>query len=57
MGSTEVWVQTLADGLIRADRIVGIDVHPTPEIAGKASRWLLDVVLGCRWAAGSVTGG
>ncbi|WP_250550536.1 hypothetical protein [Pseudonocardia sp. H11422] len=33
------------DGLVRADQIVGIDAYPTPEIAGKPSRWLLDVSL------------
>jgi hypothetical protein len=42
---TNVWLQTLADGLVRADRIVGVHSHPTPSLAGKPSRWLLDVVL------------
>jgi hypothetical protein len=40
-----VWVQTWADGLVRADQIVGIEAHPTPAVAGKPSRWLLDAVL------------
>jgi hypothetical protein len=42
---TNVWVQTWADGLVRADQIVGIDAHPTPAVAGKPSRWLVDAVL------------
>ena len=37
-----VWVQTWADGLVRADQIVGIEAHPTPAVAGKPSRWLVD---------------
>jgi hypothetical protein len=40
-----VWVQTWADGLVRADQIVGIEAHPTPAVAGKPSRWLVDAVL------------
>jgi hypothetical protein len=40
-----VWVQTVADGLVRADQIVGIDAHQTPALSGKPARWLLDVVL------------
>jgi hypothetical protein len=38
-----VWVQT-ADGLVRADQVIGIDAHQTPAVSGKPSRWLLDVV-------------
>ena len=45
MGLTNVWVQTLGDGLVRADQVIGIDNHPTPAVAGKPSRWLLVVVL------------
>jgi hypothetical protein len=45
MGLTSVWLQTLGDGLVRADQVVGIDVHQTPALTGKASHWLLDVVL------------
>lgn len=45
MSLTNVWVQTLADGLVRADQIAGIDAHQTPGLRGKPSRWLLDVVL------------
>jgi hypothetical protein len=42
---TNVWLETLADGLVRADLIVGVHSHRTPSLAGKPSRWLLDVVL------------
>ena len=45
MGLSRVWIQTVADGLVRTDAIIGITAHPTPTIAGKPSRWLLDVVL------------
>ena len=45
MALTNVWLRTVADGLIRADQVVGIVVHRTPAIAGKPSRWLLDIVL------------
>jgi hypothetical protein len=38
-------VQTLADGLLRADQITGIDAHQTPALTGKPARWLLDVVV------------
>ena len=45
MGLNRVWVQTLGDGLVRADQITGIDAHQTPAFSGKPARWLLDVVL------------
>ena len=45
MGLTAVWLQTLGDGLVRADQVVGVDVHQTPALTGKAPHWLLDVVL------------
>jgi hypothetical protein len=48
-----VWVKTWADGLVRADQIVGIDAHPTPAIAGKPSRWLVDAVLAAPVGSGS----
>jgi hypothetical protein len=40
-----VWLSTLADGLIRADQVVGVHAHRTPTVGGKPSHWLLDVVL------------
>jgi hypothetical protein len=46
VGVANVWVQTQGDGLVRADRIIGIDAHQTPAVHGKPARWLLDVVLG-----------
>jgi hypothetical protein len=42
---SNVWVQMFDGSLVRADQVVGIELHRTPEIAGKPSRWLLDVVL------------
>ena len=45
MSLTSVWLQTLGDGLVRADQVSGIDVHQTPALTGKAPHWLLDVVL------------
>jgi hypothetical protein len=48
-----VWMKTWADGLVRADQIVGIDAHPTPAIAGKPSRWLVDAVLAAPVGSGS----
>jgi hypothetical protein len=45
MGLCRVWLQTLGDGLVRADQITGIDAHQTPALTGKPARWLLDVVL------------
>jgi hypothetical protein len=45
MGLNSVWLQTLGDGLIRADQIVGMHARRTPAITGKPSHWLLNVVL------------
>lgn len=45
MSLTNVWLQTLGDGLVRGDQVVGIDVHQTPALTGKSSHWLVDVVL------------
>lgn len=45
MGLTNVWLETLADGLLRADQITGINARRTPEITGKPPHWLLHVVL------------
>jgi hypothetical protein len=40
-----VWLETQGDGLVRADQVVGIEAHQTPDLMGKPPRWLLDVVL------------
>lgn len=56
MGLTNVWVQTLADGLIRADQITGIDAHQTPGLRGKPSNWLLDVVVATPAGSGTREG-
>jgi hypothetical protein len=45
MSLTHVWVQTLGDGLVRADQIVGIDAHQSPALSGKPPRWLLVLVV------------
>lgn len=56
MTLTNVWVQTVADGLVRADQVVGVDAHQTPALPGKPSRWLLDVVLPNSIGSGSREG-
>ncbi|GEL19248.1 hypothetical protein [Pseudonocardia asaccharolytica] len=45
MGLTGLWIKTLHDGLVRADQVIGIESHSTPELAGKPPHWLLNVVL------------
>jgi hypothetical protein len=45
MSLTNVWVQTHADGLVRADQIIGIEAHTTAGLRDTPSHWLLDVVL------------
>jgi hypothetical protein len=45
MSLSNVWLRTQADGLVRADQVVGIDAHQTPALTGKPARWLLDIVL------------
>jgi len=42
---TNVWLQTWGDGLVRADQVIGVDVHQTPALTGKPAHWLLDIVL------------
>ena len=32
-------------GLVRADQVIGVDVHQTPALTGKPAHWLLDIVL------------
>lgn len=53
MGLTNVWVETLSDGLLRADQITGISAHRTPEIAGKPPHWLLHVVVSAPVGSGT----
>ena len=45
MSLTNVWLQLFDGNLVRADQVTEIELQQTPEIAGKPSRWLLDVVL------------
>lgn len=56
MGLNHVWIKTLSDGLIRADQIVGLSNHRTPELVGKPSRWLFDVSLGLPAGSGTPEG-
>jgi hypothetical protein len=42
---SNTWLQMLDGSLVRADQVVEIELHQTPELVGKPSRWLLDVVL------------
>jgi hypothetical protein len=56
VGLTNVWVQTLGDGVVRADQITGIDAHQTPALSGKPSRWLLDVVVSVPIGSGTREG-
>ena len=45
MSLTNVWMQTPADGLVRADQVISIEAHPTAGLRGSHTHWLLDVVL------------
>lgn len=45
MSLRHVWLRTLGDGLVRCDQVVGIDAHQTPQLTGKRSHWLIDIVL------------
>jgi hypothetical protein len=53
VGLTNVWFQTLGDGLVRADQITGIEAHQTPALTGKPSHWLLDIVVPGQFGSGS----
>jgi hypothetical protein len=51
-----VWLQLLDGGLVRADQVTEITLHETPEIAGKPSRWLLDVAVAVPVGSGDPSG-
>jgi len=53
MGLSRVWIQTLDDGLVRADHVVEVLAHRTAAFSGKPARWLLDVVTGASQGAGT----
>jgi hypothetical protein len=53
MALTRVWIETLDDGLVRADHVVEVLAHRTAAFAGKPARWLLDVVLPVGQGAGT----
>lgn len=56
MGLDKVWVRTLSDGLIRADKIIGLTAHATPSIPGKSPRWLLDATIAVPAGSGNNSG-
>jgi hypothetical protein len=45
VGLARVWIETLDDGLVRADQVVEVLAHQTAAFAGKPARWLVDVVI------------
>lgn len=45
MGLDKVWIRTTADGLLRTDQIIGLDVHPSPIVEGRHPHWLVDATL------------
>lgn len=57
MSLATLWIQTYADGLVRADHVVGIEAHPTPALTGKPPHWLLTVVLPTVTGSGDLADG
>ncbi|NKQ53002.1 hypothetical protein HFP15_08925 [Amycolatopsis sp. K13G38] len=57
MGLPKVWVRSFSDGLIRADHIIAISTHPTPELSGKSAHWLLDATLAVSVGSGNGSDG
>ncbi|MDT7741815.1 MAG: hypothetical protein QOE59_893 [Actinomycetota bacterium] len=53
MGLARVWIETLDDGLVRADQVVEVLAHQTAAFAGKPARWLIDVVIPVSQGAGA----
>lgn len=53
MGLNRVWIETLDEGLVRADQVVEVLAHRTAAFSGKPARWLLDVVLPVGQGAGT----
>jgi hypothetical protein len=51
-----VWLQMIDGSLVRADQVTEITLHQTPEIAGKPSRWLLDVAVAVPVGSGDPSG-
>jgi hypothetical protein len=51
-----VWLQMLDGSLVRGDQVTEITLHQTPEIAGKPSRWLLDVAVAVPVGSGDPAG-
>jgi hypothetical protein len=53
---SNLWLQMLDGSLVRADQVVEITLHQTPDIAGKPSRWLLDVAVAVPVGSGDGAG-
>jgi len=53
MGLSRVWIETLDDGLVRADHVVEVLAHQTAAFSGKPARWLLDVATAASQGAGT----
>jgi hypothetical protein len=45
MSLDKVWIRTVADGLLRADQIIGLDARTSPIVNGRNPHWLLDASL------------
>ncbi|GAA0933070.1 hypothetical protein [Pseudonocardia zijingensis] len=56
MSLANVWLQLFDRSLVRADQVTEITLHQTPEIAGKPSRWLLDVAVAVPVGSGDPDG-
>ena len=56
MSLANVWLQMLDGSLVRGDQVTEITLHQTPEIAGKPSRWLLDVAVAVPVGSGDPSG-
>jgi hypothetical protein len=51
-----LWLQMLDSSLVRADQVTEITLHQTPDVAGKPSRWLLDIAVAVPVGAGDSGG-
>ena len=56
MSLANVWLRMLDGSLVRADQVTEVILDQTPEIAGKPSRWLLDVALAIPVGSGDPRG-
>lgn len=56
MSLSNVWLQLLDGGLVRADQVTEITLHQTPDFNGKPSRWLLSVGVAVPVGSGDTNG-